>query len=332
VWMSKTRSWCFVLHANDQDELDEVPIAWNPDYMEYLVYQMERAPTTGRRHFQGFLYTKNPVAMTTLKNKFGSRINWQPKVANSTNAQAAEYCKKAETRLMPPQEFGVLPSQGTRSDLLAIQQMLDQGAGMLEVARANFGSFLRYNRGYTAYAAMVSTGSTRRTWMTEAIVYWGPPGSGKSQHVMELAPEAFWLSRPNNPTCFFDGYQGQEDVVIDDFYGWLPRDFLLRLIDRYPFQVATRSGAVNFVAKRVFFTSNADPAQWYRNVGLGGLERRLPHIFHVDYSFEFPCVACTTFPHQEGCRYVASLALPNAPDALPNPHGFDIVPHGHPDY
>ncbi len=69
----------------------------------------------------------------------------------------------------------------------------------------------------------------QRSWQTTCTVVWGPPGSGKSMHAWaEGGPEAYWITKPNGPRAFWDGYDGQENVVIDEFYGWLPHTFMCR--------------------------------------------------------------------------------------------------------
>jgi len=83
---------------------------------------------------------------------------------------------------------------------------------------------------------------------------------------------------------WWDGYSGQPVVVIDEFYGWLGYDFLLRLLDRYSFAVETKGGSVSFTSKLVIFTSNKPPSEWYRNIqDLGPLLRRIGGRI-----FEFP--------------------------------------------
>jgi hypothetical protein len=94
---------------------------------------------------------------------------------------------------------------------------------------------------------------------------------------MDKAGEgAYWVAKPGpNQTLFFDGYEGQEDVVIDEFYGWITRDLMCRLCDRYPFMVHTKGGMTNFYPKRVWITSNSPPDAWWPKIGLGPMERRL---------------------------------------------------------
>lgn len=51
----------------------------------------------------------------------------------------------------------------------------------------------------------------------EVHVFWGDTGSGKSRRAWD---EAGFSAYPKSPsTKFWDGYQDQENVVIDEFRG-----------------------------------------------------------------------------------------------------------------
>lgn len=64
-------------------------------------------------------------------------------------------------------------------------------------------------------------------------------------------------------------------VVIDEFYGWIARDLMCRICDRYPLNIETKGGSVSFLAKKIIITSNVHPKDWWPKVGLGAMERRL---------------------------------------------------------
>lgn len=128
----------------------------------------------------------------------------------------------------------------------------------------------------------------------------GPTGTGKSKWAMDHYPDAYWKQRSN----WWDGYAGHETVVIDEFYGWLPFDLLLRVCDRYPLLVETKGGQVQFVAKTIIFTTNQLPAQWYRSCYFPSFVRRvtmwhvLPffgeHLQFTDYSLFLGAAADNT--------------------------------------
>lgn len=88
---------------------------------------------------------------------------------------------------------------------------------------------------------------------------------------MDKYPKAYWKQRSN----WWDNYESHESVILDDFYGWLPYDTLLRICDRYPLMVETKGGQCHFLAKNVVLTSNNTPAQWYKNINLAAFIRRV---------------------------------------------------------
>jgi len=119
-------------------------------------------------------------------------------------------------------------------------------------------------------------------------VYWGAPGVGKTRLISDTVnPQSvYWLSKPNGSRVFWDGYSGQQDVVIDEFFGWMPRDLMCRICDRYPFRVETKGGTVNFTARRVFIISNNSPKSWWPRIGLGPMRRRLEGDHGVCYRMD----------------------------------------------
>lgn len=242
----------------------------NEDKVAYSIFQIERGES-GTLHAQGYIQFRNPQSLSGVRSAISPRGHYE--VRRGTHEQAKEYASKEDSRVSEPEEFGeARDSQGARSDLESIKEKLDSGAPMVEVAQSHFGSWVRYHKSFERYVTLIQQ---QRSWVTEAVVFWGPSGTGKSRRACEMAgPDAYWLPKPNSGRAFWDGYVGQEIVVIDEFYGWLPYDFLLRLLDRYPLRVENKGSSVNFVSRKVIFTSNQCPVKWYRK-GLRSLRRRL---------------------------------------------------------
>lgn len=93
---------------------------------------------------------------------------------------------------------------------------------------------------------------------------------------MDTYPNAYWKQRSN----WWDGYFNHETVIIDEFYGWLPFDLILRICDRYPLMVETKGGQVQFVAKNIIFTTNSNPVSWYKSCYFPSFIRRVHH-WHI---------------------------------------------------
>lgn len=92
-------------------------------------------------------------------------------------------------------------------------------------------------------------------------VFHGPTGTGKSRRAWA---EAGITAYPKDPRSkFWDGYRGQEHVVIDEFRGGIDIGHMLRWLDRYPVIVEIKGSSVCLQATRIWITSNLDPKLWY---------------------------------------------------------------------
>lgn len=265
----KSKYWCFT------DFHNEVQYLIASRKFTYLIYGEEICPKNdkfgneGKKHNQG--YVEFPNAITLGEKGFlkitTPRIHYEKR--KGTQTQAIDYCKgwtwEGDKKIFKAPffkeniyfEFGT-PSennQGKRNDLLNLKESLDKGSKLSEIAENHFESFLKYNRGILMY---MNIKPKIRNWKTEVYILIGPPGCGKSK----LCPlNGYWYAPLNN--IWWDGYNGHEDVIIDEFYGGLPFTFMLRLMDRYPLNVEIKNGTVPFLAKRIWITSNKHPSKWY---------------------------------------------------------------------
>lgn len=124
-------------------------------------------------------------------------------------------------------------------------------------------------------------------------IFWGPSGTGKTRRAVTENPDAYILSKPRGgkDSVWWQGYEGQETVIIDEFYGWIPYDFLLRCLDRYPLEVEFKGGSTQLAATHFVITSNKPWREWYPNIdNVSALERRIN---------EYGTVTFMDIPHNE---------------------------------
>lgn len=234
---------------NPEEPIDEEDLG-----CEYLIYQLEMGEE-GTPHFQGFVYFKHQIAITSVIRLLpGCHIEIARDIP-----KAIEYCSKEDTRLEGPYEFGLRPVQGKRNDLTEAIASVVAMKPMAEVAALHPATYVRYHRGLQAYRTVTAP---PRTALTECISVVGPTNMGKSYDARKEWPLAFWKNKGE----WWDGYDGHDAVVIDEFYGWLPFDFMLRLLDSTPLLVPTKGGFVNFVATKVIILANKHVEDWYRNI------------------------------------------------------------------
>lgn len=250
----KVRAYCFTLN---NPTTNDIPFS-TLEHIRYAIWQRERGENEGTEHLQGYVELSTPQRFTYLQRVLpGAHFEER----RGTREQAKEYCRKVETKIEGPWEYGTWKDggAGARNDLNVIKRKLDEGIDEKVIADEHFGEWLRYYKGFREYKKLRTS---HRTWKTEVTILWGESGTGKSRKCMEEAPNGYWKTRDE----WWDAYDGEDDVIIDDFYGWLPYDFLLRLMDRYPLDVPTKGGFRRFVGKRLFITSNKPPEEWYPNI------------------------------------------------------------------
>lgn len=149
-----------------------------------------------------------------------------------------------------------------------MKEMIDSGKTDVELAEYDFALYVTSYRGLAHYRVITST---PRDHEVHVSVIQGPTGTGKSKYCKDNYAGAYWKQRSN----WWDGYSNHEVVIIDEFYGWLPFDLLLRICDRYPLLVETKGGQVNFTAKQIIITTNAVPERWYKHVYFKSFIRRV---------------------------------------------------------
>jgi hypothetical protein len=225
--------------------------------------------------------------------KVSTRSHWEKRMG--TRQQAVQYCSKEESRLSGPHIFKdeqwinseedvqnlltdiltqtTLRNNGnssTKLRLSSIREQLSNGdsTSIENVADNEFDLWVRYYRAFEKYLCMKTT---PRNHEVDVHVLQGPTGTGKSKWAMDTYPGAYWKQRSN----WWCGYQGHETVILDEFYGWLPFDLLLRLCDRYPLLVESKGGQVQFVAKTIIITTNQLPASWYKSCYFPAFVRRV---------------------------------------------------------
>lgn len=246
--------------------------------VRYIILGLEVAPSTGQNHIQGYAELAKASTLSSLKKLL---TPWFPgshlEACAGSSKQNIAYCKKDGKFF----EFGTPCEQGKRTDLESVFNTLSSGGTLRDVAEQDFGTFLRYQRGLVTFRSMIL--STANYERPEVFVRWGLPGTGKTRFVFDNhCHDQIW-TWPGGP--WFDGYDGHEVALFDDFDGSCGINFrtLLRILDRYRIDVPVKGAHVPWRPKTIFITSNRPPVEWYPYslADYPALERRFTLITEV---------------------------------------------------
>jgi len=259
------RNICFTAWEN----FDE--IVFDKSNMKYLVKGLEICPSTGKQHIQGYVEFSQQKDFVVMKKCLGGDKTHLEK-RRGTAIQASLYCKKDKSF----QEFGELSNQGKRQDLMDVVEDIEQGTSLRKVAMGHPIQFIKYHSGITKLKAL---SIEPRNWVTEVTVLYGETGCGKSKMARELLKD-YWVWTPQRGQ-WFDGYDGQSDVIFEEFRGQLPMDMLLTLLDRYECPVQFKGGFTEFAPRRVVITSPCHPRGWYEDCGNDKIDQLLRRVSYV---------------------------------------------------
>lgn len=247
-----------------------------PGTVRGIIFQEEVAPTTGRRHLQGFLRLHTARSFDFVKGLFepiDKHPHLEPSVAP---AAAVEYCRKGETRDGECYEEGDLTfEQGKSNELRALVEDITNGATIRTVVQSNPYQFVLHTRGLQALRAAVLESIASEDRPLRVYVLYGPSGCGKSRYCYEQYPDLYKLDRASSTGVWWDGYDGQKTLLLDDFYGWIPYSHLLNLLDRYKQRLDVKGGYTYALWSTILITSNEHPREWYTRLFLGGVPEAL---------------------------------------------------------
>lgn len=251
-------------------ENDYAPCNELPDFANWIVGQLEIGKSNGFRHWQICVALKKKGTPTSCRKLFGGRAHAEL----SRSEHAAEYCRKSDTAVDGSQfEFGAKPfRRNSKTDWEAVWTSAVAGDLLAIPANVRVVS-------YRTLRAIAADHDKPEAIVRKCIVYWGPTGVGKSRRAWDESGLDAYCKDPRSK--FWCGYQGQRNVILDEFRGGIDIAHMLRWLDRYPCRVEIKGSSVPLCATNFWITSNLDPDDWYKEVDyqtMDALKRRLEII------------------------------------------------------
>lgn len=277
----RKRSYCFVWNNYPEDWIKSIDKLFETKKFKYIIGGKE-VGESGTPHIQGHLDLKNAStikAIQKLMKKLGLKLaikTFQTKLHCSNNRT---YCKKDNDFT----EWGAAPAPGKRTDLHVVMESIAENPTQdrLTLMETFPMQLAKHPRFFAEYKLLKIKHETL-DWETPPNIWiWGAPGVGKSRKYREESNSLF--SKPLNK--WWDGYDNEEDVLVDDFdhnHAKIFGSHLKIWADRYPFIAQIKGFCVKIRPKRIIVTSNYPPEELFADEQiLLALQRRFTIIHKV---------------------------------------------------
>lgn len=257
-----------------------------PDFLTYIVFG-EEYTKEGRFHEQGYLESKDKLRASTLTNKFTKLIcggiqpdiHFEPRYPKSNGEYNMKYCKKGLQSHEEFEEFkekgpnygkgAVITELGTcslsfsgkRNDLIHARETIKKGVGIDE---AIAGGMLTTAGELKTFQSLLPYCEPKRQLINPptVICHWGISGSGKTHDAKIICPNAYRAKITRGG--FWLGYDGQKEVIFDDFRSQhIEYVELLQILDKDDYKVNCKFGSRELQAHTFIFTCQKHPKDWY---------------------------------------------------------------------
>lgn len=311
----RCREWDWVINNYTQEDIYTVQNMFEEKKAKHYCFGKEIGES-GTPHLQGCVYFPTVKSAQWINKQICKRITCRPRIQFSTYAILNMYCKKGkqsheefhELHDKGPNygldadviEWGEPPKQGDRTDLKKTTESIMKGEKTLDdVYRENPMAFHLYERTLKKAVDLYEE-TLIRNWTTKGLWLYGPSGSGKS-HLSEEAfgksayVAEFGLTSWYKHKCYihnsrdkdwWDKYNHQEIVILDEFRGELDYAYLLRMADKTFLDLPRRGKPpINFTSKYIIVNSSLHPEKVFKRRDkedhIAQLYRRFK-VYHID--------------------------------------------------
>jgi len=256
------RRWVFTINnpenLENAGELFRLPLEMG---VRFVIWQHERGSQGETDHIQGYLELQGPWRRSRVEAMLGGHAWVEP--AKGKQEQCIAYCSKEDTRIAGPWRVGS-PSgsrQGERTDLKPLDAAVAELVAGKSLTEIDPGVFVRHANGLRALVGLRKPPFRQKM---KVVCIQGGTGIGKTHWVYEHFPEVY---RPNygNGGLWWDGYQGEKTILIDEYRGQCPMGKFLQILDKYPLMLEVKGAYVPAMYETVFITCNTGPVSWYTN-------------------------------------------------------------------
>lgn len=261
----KHRNYVFTYYPEYEGE--EI---YNEAEMRYCYYGIEKCPSTGKLHYQGWCVFHNERSEIAVCKKYGCYF----RIMEGKFKHNYKYCSKDNN----VKEFGEPPCQGKRNDLK--QYADDIREGIITIEDILIDDPIIYHKYGRTLEKIQNLVYKERTEKPEVHWYYGKGGCGKTRQAIDQHPDYYQKESRN---IWWDGYKQQHTIIIDDFRkDDMPFNTLLKILDRYKYQGEIKGGHIHINSPLIIITSDEGPHHFWQGNDLVQIRRRIDVIKYFE--------------------------------------------------
>lgn len=271
------KHWVFTLNHYCDDEFVHIgslcdPAAPGP--VRYLVMGRE-VGEGGTPHLQGYVELSTRKRLIWLKDNVSLRAHWE--MRHGPRDAARDYCMK-DGDWFETGEW-VVEERGRRRDVETMVEQASQGMPFYDAAIDEPSTAL-FPHAYTKLLEGRALSLIKPFREVEVVVKIGPTGCGKTRAAYaDHWPDMFVQDCSSGGEIWWDGYNGQSCLLLDDYDGCLPYRYLLRILDVYPIRVKVKGAHTYGSWSKVLITTNVPVSAWYpKRADVSHLQRRIARV------------------------------------------------------
>lgn len=292
--VARSRYWLFTInnpldHGYDRDKIKSV-LESGAKLRYYCI--SDEIGEQGTPHVHFYVYWENPVFFETARLKFNGKAHVD--YPNGTPQENRDYVFKEGKWLDDPkgdtnlrdthEEYGECPVHrpGKRTDLSGLYDLIKEGFSNYEILERD-SNYLRHFDKFDKIRKTVQGEKAKNCWRDVTVTYvWGVTGTGKTRSVMEQYgyDKVYRVTDYSHP---FDGYNGQDVILFEEFRSSLRIDDMLKYLDGYPVELSCRYANQQALFTKVYFCTNIDLRAQYPNIQREEVETWNAFLRRINY-------------------------------------------------
>jgi len=258
---AQLRHWCFTIGGEEAMTINGLEDLWDSTCMNFLCGQLEYTQNEDEEdnfHWQGYVQFHKSLRFTQVK-KYLKSFTAHVEEARGTLQENIDYCTKKQSQLLGPKIFGKPVESGERTDIERMYVDVKSGKPMAKIIDHHTNTWFKYH-GAVDKAKFYLEQESACEKRTCTVTVWIDQGqTGKTTRAMYYITEdgkmkakrdVFRLTHEEG-RLWWDGYDGQKTLVIDDCVHLIKFDYWKSLVDGHPMRIQIKNGWKNALWDRV---------------------------------------------------------------------------------